>query len=52
MCICISVISKIHLVMSLYKPYCYTLIYMSLFINSSFVRVGKVLGGGGGQFPI
>ena len=34
--ISISVISKIHRVISLFCPYLYTLIYMSLFLNSSF----------------
>ena len=44
-CICICVISKIHWAMSLFWPYSYTLIYMSLFLITYFFGgVGKYWG--------
>ena len=42
--ISISVISNIHRAMNLYYPYCYTLIYMLLFLNSLILRDDKILG--------
>ena len=47
--ISITVISKIHRAISLFYPYLYTLIYMSLFLNSSFFGLVKYWGGG--QLP-
>ena len=41
-----SVIYKIHWAMSLFKPYCYILNYMWLFLNSYSWGVGKLLGEG------
>ena len=43
--ISISVISKIHRAISLFYPYLYTLIYVSLFLNSSFFWLAKYWGG-------
>ena len=48
--ISISVISKINRAISLFYPYLYTLIYMLLFLNSSFFWLAKYWGGGG-QLP-
>ena len=43
--ISISVISTIHRAISLFYPYLYTLIYVSLFLNSSFFWLAKYWGG-------
>ena len=48
--ISISVISKINRAISLFYPYLYTLIYVLLFLNSSFFWLAKYWGGGG-QLP-
>ena len=47
--ISISVISKINGAISLFYPYLYTLIYVLLFLNSSFFWLAKYWGGG--QLP-
>ena len=39
------VIYNNHLAMSLFQSYCHTHIFMSLFLNSLIILVGKILGG-------